>query len=426
MAVTPNPNPAPQEPVFRAAGPRLGDLLADLLWPKLIQAAPLALRPSRLLVALLMLAASFAIGEVAQALVHQPNIAGFLYSHVAGAVNGIAVGIIQLKADVVLGELESLVSLSAPRLWERYGFASILLGLPILLVWAIGGCAISRMAACEFSQGVMVPFRAGVRFAIQRTGSLLLAVLLPFAVAAFIAGIMAGLGWLALGIEGARAFGAIAYGVFLLLAALAVLTLGCYLVSLPLLIPAVACEGTDGLDAIQRSFAYVLGRPLRLVIYGLVALLCGWLVMMVLNLLADATVGFAGWASTLLAGPEARDIAAQASAQSGPRYGLALSKETTLTDSAANAAQVIRYWTVLPKLVVGSFAVSYLFSASSVLYLLIRQVHDGQDASDLWMPGMVEGTMAEALRARAALSGVDPIQAGKMNPRAAGDETGDS
>ena len=45
-------------------------------------------------------------------------------------------------------------------------------------------------------------------------------------------------------------------------------------------------------------------------------------------------------------------------------------------------------------LLVASFVVSYWFSGGTTLYLLMRQVCDGQDVGELWTPGMVAGTHA--------------------------------
>lgn len=388
---------------------RLADITADLLWPRLFRAAGLALRPARLTIALLMLIATLLIGEAARFNLDppQPNMAGFLFSHIIGAVNGVATGIVQLDVQLVRSKVESLFTVTAPKLWERYGYRPFILGIPIILVWAVGGCAISRMAACDFSLGVLVSFRKGLAFAIDRMGSLLIAVLLPLAIAAVVTLGMSLAGWLLLGFSGMQFFGAVFYGFLLVAGAVTVGLLVCYILGTPMLIPAVACEGTDGIDAIQRAFAYVLGRPLRLLVLGLIALMLGWVSVVVLDLLAKAAVGFTAWASTLFAGASAQEIvhsAAEVPAKGGPaRITVANPPE----GAAGTASQIVRLWILIPRVLVGAFAVSYFFSASTVLYLLVRQIHDGQDWAELWMPGMIEGTMAQAMQARAVSAGDD-------------------
>ena len=64
-------------------------------------------------------------------------------------------------------------------------------------------------------------------------------------------------------------------------------------------------------------------------------------------------------------------------------------------DSTPSAAgQIIAFWEILAALILPAFAVSYYFSASTALYLLLRRVNDEQDIREVWMPGMVGGTMA--------------------------------
>ncbi len=382
---------------------RLADITADLLWPRLFRAAALALRPSRLAIALLMLIATLLIGEAARFNLDppQPNMAGFLFSHIIGAVNGVATGVVQLDVQLVRDKVESLFTITVPKLWERYGFRPFVLGIPIILVWAVGGCAISRMVACDFSLGVLVSFRKGLAFAVGRMGSLLVAVLLPLFVATILTLAMSAVGWLLLGFSGMQFFGAVFYGFMLIAGAITVALLACYILGTPMLIPAVACEGADGLDAIQRAFAYVLGRPLRLLIFGLIALMLGWLSVVIFDLIARAAIGFTGWASTLFADETARDIVHRA-AQVPERGGAArVTLAEPIEGPQGTTAQIIRLWILIPRVIVGAFAVSFFFSASTILYLLLRQAHDGQDWAELWMPGMIEGTMAQAMSARA-------------------------
>ena len=65
-----------------------------------------------------------------------------------------------------------------------------------------------------------------------------------------------------------------------------------------------------------------------------------------------------------------------------------------------------------------AFAFSFVSSGCAVLYLLVRQVNDGQDWAELWLPGMVGGTVTEAW------SRPDPVAAPGTSPAPAGDRTG--
>jgi hypothetical protein len=170
-----------------------------------------------------------------------------------------------------------------------------------------------------------------------------------------------------------------------------------------MLIPGVACEGTDGLDAIQRAFAYVFGRPVRLILYSLLLLVVGAVMVSIVGMLVNGSIAFAdgslsAWTtrgSEILSGTGATG------------------KE--LNGFAGAAATIVDFWKSAAGLVVGAFGVSFFFSGSTVLYLVMRRACDGQDVAELWMPGMVEGTMARAMsgRAEAAVEEADaedPVQ----------------
>lgn len=379
----------PSRALGRESMPRLADFTEDLLWPRLLRAVPLAMRPERMLIAIVMLALTFLIGELSGVVGRgsEHNFAGFVYRHVVGAVDGVATGIVELDAGRARDELRSFVTVSVPRAWERYGVGVLIMGLPILLVWAVGGCAIARMTACDFSQGVLVSAGRGLAFALARAGALLVACLGPVLFAGFFALLIAIMGWALLGWGAISLLGAVLYGPLLVLGALAVVLLFCTAAGTPMLVPAVAVEGSDGFDAVQRSFAYVVGRPLQLLLYGVIALLLGWGTLILFDLLADAVVGFTAWSASIFGSDRVSDI---------------LNDSPFLDGRDARAHRLIEGWELVPAAVVGAYAASYFFSASTVLYLLMRQAHDGQDHSDIWMPGAREGAITEALKARAS------------------------
>jgi hypothetical protein len=73
--------------------------------------------------------------------------------------------------------------------------------------------------------------------------------------------------------------------------------------------------------------------------------------------------------------------------------------------SFAVTSWVMNMLGALIALVAGGFGVSVYFAAGVIIYLLMRQLCDGQDQNELWVPGMVEGTMAPGA---AALHGAEP------------------
>jgi hypothetical protein len=386
----PTSSPATRPP-GREPPPRLAELTADLLWPRLFQAVPLALKVERLGVALFALVLAMLVGSLAS-IWNLENSTLFVFRTLGAGLFAIAAGLFGLDAPPIHAGIASIAALPS-LVWQTYGWKSILLHVPAALILAIAGCAISRMAACDFSQGVVLPWPKALGFALRKTGSLLIALLAPLAIIAAIAAGIALAGAL-LGWPGVNIVGALLYGLLLIGAAVAILILACWVLGLPLVIPAIACEGADGLDAIQRAYAYVLGRPLRLLIFAAVALLIAWAATLVASVFADATVAFTHWAATGISGTGGAALITQASAE-----------DSQLEGADAVAARILKVWLAIPEILVWSLALSLYFSASTIVYLLIRQVADGQDWGELWMPGMIEGTMAESMRARAAASG---------------------
>ena len=64
---------------------------------------------------------------------------------------------------------------------------------------------------------------------------------------------------------------------------------------------------------------------------------------------------------------------------------------------------MIRFWTTIPVILVLASFLSCCVSVSTALYLGMRRVCDGQDWAELWMPGMIAGTMATSLAGRATV-----------------------
>ena len=143
-----------------------------------------------------------------------------------------------------------------------------------------------------------------------------------------------------------------------------------------MLAPAVAVEGTDSVDAIQRIYAYLLGRPGRALIYlslaavqGLIAIgLAAW----VLNGAADLTASMAG---SFLPGERSRALF-----------------EPGQQSSAGGA--IVAFWQLFVSLILSGVLVSWHATAGTLVYLLLRRVCDEQDLREVWMPGVIPGTRA--------------------------------
>lgn len=403
------PDPRHARPV--AWGVTFSDLAGSMLWPRLLRAARLAARPARVGIGLVVIALIVLVGQLpllwldAPAAEKQPfdpfgparpaavsahtdatsvGPLGLALDRIDGATGAIWRGVRELDIIGLIGGVWDLIVATPLDVFREYPWSSLALAIPVALIWGIGGGAIARTAATEFSIQRRIPWTKGVAFSLSRGGSMLMATVGPLLVVGIVAGVLALLGYILLGSSLMRVFGGAVYIVLLLLGALGMVLTVLYALASPMLTPAVACEGTDAIDAIQRCYAYAVAKPLRLTLYILVIIVQGAVVISILAGLAQAVSSFTAYASTALVAEPARGVlSAAATVGSVPAAD---------ENAPRMAARFVAFWGKVPLLLVAAYAVSYWFSAGSVLYLLTRQLCDGQDQGELWTPGNSPGS----------------------------------
>ncbi|GJQ29962.1 MAG: hypothetical protein HBSAPP03_18460 [Phycisphaerae bacterium] len=367
-------------------GPSFEEFASTLTWPRLLRAAGLAIRPSRVGLSLVLL---LLIGLIAQA----PSLwLGTGVGPMHTVVENAEAGMRSIKRAVLDADLPALIDglrmmfLDGPlAAAEAYPWSSLIILIPILTVWGVLGGAISRLAAEEHALGLRRAWTAGLAFALSRWFSLAMCTLGPILVVLVVCLAMACVGWLMLGVPYLQVVGGALFVLALLVGACVTVLGGGLLVGSPMLVPGVACEGTDAIDSVQRVLAYMMARPGRVALYLfvlllqlIVALWALWMVVHVVETLTTRSV-------TAMLPKETATLVAEAVAGSPPADGL--------SPSQAWMARALAFWGALPDLFVGAFAVSYWFSGGTVLYLGVRRICDGQDIEELWTPGLTPGTV---------------------------------
>lgn len=363
---------------------------AALLWPQLLVGTRLALRPARIamaMVLLLLLSLLVKLPDLWLAKDATPSFAIHAYS--SESLETIIAGFLTLDLSRVFEGVRTLFITLPTALVEHHLWSLLAVAGPILLAWAVLGGAITRSAAEEFSRNTRQPWTASLAFALSRPWSLFFSLVAPLALAGGLALAIAVAGYVLLRVPGVNIAGGAAYGSLLLGGFLLLLVILALVIGQVLLIPAAACEGVDAIDATQRTYAYSLGRPVRTAFYLLVLLLQGLLLAAVLTFVVTNVIHL----TAELAGAWLPD------AQREVVHSASTSRSATVGDDApfglGATSHLVSLWSAIPGLIAGAILLSYYFSGSSIMYLLLRKVCDGQDPADLWFPGSAAGTITE-------------------------------
>jgi hypothetical protein len=265
-------------------------------------------------------------------------------------------------------------------LWKSQRWFTVIYGLFFVLVFSIGGGAISRIAAVQFAgEGERLSLRAAVDFALGRWLTLVWAQGLPLVIVLVVCAIVAIVG-LIMAVPVLDVVGGLFYGLMIMLGLLAAFLLVGYSLGFPLIVPSVACENSDAADAVQRSYSYVVGKPLHLIGYWIVAKIAGLLGYLLVALLAAWTLNLTAAAFGAWTHNPALSIAGDYD-----MFHLSHQPFAAIPSWHSSwAATFISFWQVLVVLLVAAYLFSFHFSASTIVYLLMRQQCDGQTTDDIW------------------------------------------
>ena len=307
---------------------------------------------------------------------------------VARGVSGLSRSVITLQPAGALAALRDVIVGLPVRLFQHDPVFLAGFGILVILLTGLLGGAIARIAAIEHATDERVRAIDGLLFASATWTRLGGALLAPVVGIAIVAILLLGGGAL-LKLPGTDVIAGLLYGIALLLGLGAALLIVGTAIVFPLLIPAVAAERADALEALQRSIAYLLARPVQLALIGVVAivglgvgyLLVAGFVAVALNF-TNACVG--AWSpATEAVLPTDR----------GPFALRGIDRAEALEGITTRAtAALLVWWQGLLVALVAAWVVSYFFSASTIAYLSAREAVDGQAPDEIWRPGHADGT----------------------------------
>jgi hypothetical protein len=257
---------------------------------------------------------------------------------------------------------ERSVTLAALLCW-------ILSALWSLAVWAFFGGAISRIAAVQLACDEQVGWGASLRWAASKWLSYFGAPLFPLAgVLVVVLPLLVG-GWL------------MRLDVLLLLAGLfwplalvgglvmALLLLG-LIFGWPLMWATISVEGTDTFDALSRAYAYVFQRPLRYLLYAVLAAILGGLGWLLVENFAAAVIWLSLWGSSWGTGAD---------------RAKSILTGTGLGAMGGAGAALMAFWAGLIKWLALGYFYGYFWTASTLIYYLLRRDVDATEMDEVFL-----------------------------------------
>jgi hypothetical protein len=288
-------------------------------------------------------------------------------------------------SEGVPGHLYNLVAVGPLWLVRVHIVFAILFAILFLAAWSLFGGAIARLAAVHVARrDDKVSVRQALNFSLGKFLSFLSAPIIPLLIVVGVGlltalcslvGIIPYLGPIILG----GGFFLVLIGAFVQ----ALVILGA-LGGFNLMYPTVAVEGTDSFDAISRSFSYVYARPWRMAFYTAVAVAYGALTylfvrMFILLMLTLAhhfvTMGMLSKGGLAILWPNP--------AETG-RLTYSLDWHS-LDWGQAIGAGLLWFWIYLIIGILGAFAISFYFSANTIIYYLMRRKLDATDMDDVYL-----------------------------------------
>lgn len=261
--------------------------------------------------------------------------------------------------------------------------------LMFLAVWAIFGGAIARISAVHIARDEKISIRQALRFSTAKFLSFLSAPIIPLIIVGgvgllvSVGGLLANIPFIGPIVVGALFFLALAAGFVMTLVMLGLAG------GFSLMYPTIAVEGSDSFDAISRSFSYLYARPWRLAFYSAVAVLYGGLTYMFLRYFIDLLLMLTHFFAGLMVFGSADNTAPLWNMLwAGPTVTGRLSytpEYFSLGTGESVGAFFIWMWTHLLALLLGAYAISFYFVASTVIYYLMRKEVDATEMDDVFL-----------------------------------------
>jgi hypothetical protein len=239
-----------------------------------------------------------------------------------------------------------------------------------LAVWALFGGMITRLAAVSFARQENQSWQQLAAFVRPHWGAFFKAPLFPVLGTFLVAAMLALVGLVMRAQWGVLAGGLLWPLVLLGGFVMAFLLVGLF-VGWPLMWATISAEGTDEFGALSHSYSYAYQRPLHYLLYVLAAALIGLLGWYLIWIFAGLTLALAQWGVSWGTGEE-RLLEIVNRSDMGP------------LGNAGTA--LVQFWNGAIVTLALAFAFSYFWTASTIIYFLLRQQVDNTEMDAVHMP----------------------------------------
>lgn len=280
--------------------------------------------------------------------------------------------------------IAAVMSCVAACIWtlKYHTIYSIILFLIAMVMFSVAGGAICRGAALQFSRNEKPGISQCLKFAFKKFISLFFAPVAPLILIAFLAGLgillfgsLTNIPWVG------ELILALIFIIILLAGAAIALAIFGIGGGTNLMFSAIAYENSDAFDAVSRSWRYVYYRPWRLGFYTLLAAFYGSICYLFINLFAFLMLAASrAFLSIIILtkGGKAELTNKLDVLWSKPEFfnlaGGSVEISKRLTESIA--AVVVHLEVLVIAGLVLAFAVSFYFTASTIIYCLLRNKID--------------------------------------------------
>lgn len=292
-------------------------------------------------------------------------------------------------------------------LWlvSMHTWYAILFFVLFVLIWGFFGGMVCRAAAMDLCYGVKIGCLEAAAYAKARFWKFAISLLLPVAImmalalCLYLLGLLGAIPWLG------ELFVSVLFFLVLLVGGLIAFVLIGWVAAAPLFTPAIATDDLDATEACHVNYTYIYYHPWRTVFYSLVAICYGAVYVLFFKFFVTAMLWAVGLfmgasmnygdAFALSDGEAVRvesklDVMWQAPSffDGRPFYGTFDGQELRFPSSFAR--WLIQFWINMLWAFVAAFVVSFFYSASCIIYVLLRGVHDDTDMEEIYIDTATE------------------------------------